>query len=74
MNLGSGDQDLLLLTQVDAAGRVMSYRVLSGQVSPQFAHNLDLLIYFSTFDPATTFGKPTGGQVVLSLRRITVRG
>lgn len=74
MNLGSGDQDLLLLTQIDAAGRVMSYRVLSGQVSPQFAHNLDLLIYFSTFDPATTFGKPTGGQVVLSLRRITVRG
>ena len=74
INLGNGDQDLLLVTQVDAAGRVMSYRVLSGQVSPQFAHKLDLLIYFSTFDPATTFGKPTGGQVVLSLRRITVRG
>ncbi len=74
INLGNGDQDVLLLTQIDAAGRVMSYKVLSGQVSPQLAHRLDLLIYFSTFDPATTFGKPTGGQVVLSLRRITVRG
>lgn len=76
INLGNGDQDedLLLLTQIDAAGRVMSYRVLSGQVSPQLSHNLDMLIYFSTFDPATTFGRPTGGQVVLSLRRITVRG
>ena len=74
MNFGSDDQDLLLLTQVDAAGRVMSYKILSGQVSPQLTHNLDMLIYFSTFDPATTFGRPTGGQVVLSLRRITVRG
>ena len=74
INLGTGDQDLLLLTRIDAAGRVMSYRVLSGQVSPQFVHNLDLMIYFTTFDPATTFGRPTDGQVVLSLRRITVRG
>lgn len=74
MNFGAGDQDLLLLTQVDAAGRVMSYKVLSGQISPKLEHDLDLLIYFSVFDPATTFGKPTDGQVVLSLRRITVRG
>lgn len=74
MNLGSDDQDLVLLTQVDAAGRVMSYKILSGQVSPQLTHRLDMVIYFSTFDPATTFGRPTGGQVVLSLRRITVRG
>ena len=74
INFATGDQELVLLTQVDAAGRVMSYRILSGQVTPQLAHNLDLLIYFSVFDPATNFGKPTDGQVVLSLRRITVRG
>ncbi|MFB3924055.1 MAG: anti-sigma factor [Terriglobia bacterium] len=74
INLGNDDQDVVLLTQIDAAGRVMSYRILSGHVSPQLTHNLDMLIYFSTFDPATTFGRPTGGQVVLSLRRITVRG
>ena len=74
INFNTDDKQVVLLTQVDAAGRVMSYRVLSGQVTPELAHQLDRLIFFSVFDPATTFGKPTDGQVVLSLRRITVRG
>ena len=74
IDFSTGDEGQVLLIQVDAAGRVMSYKVLSGQVTPQLTHNLDMLIYFSVFDPATTFGKPTDGQVVLSLRRITVRG
>jgi len=74
INLGDDDQAHVLLIQVDAAGRAVSYKTLSGQVSPQLTHRLDMVIYFSTFDPATTFGRPTGGQVVLSLRRITVRG
>ena len=68
------DQPVVLLIQVDAGGRLMSYKVLSAQVSPEFAHQLDRLIYFSVFDPATTFGRPTDGHVVLSLRRINVRG
>ncbi len=72
--INTGDQPVVLLTQVDAGGRVMSYKVLSGQVSPEFTHQLDRLIYFSVFDPATTFGRPTDGHVVLSLRRINVRG
>lgn len=74
INFNTGDQAVVLLTQIDAAGRVMSYRVLSGQLSPELSHSLDRVIYFSVFDPATTFGRPTDGQVVLSLRRITVRG
>jgi hypothetical protein len=74
INFNTGDQPVVLLTQIDAAGRVMSYRVLSGHLSPEISRDLDRLIYFSLFDPATTFGKPTDGQVVLSLRRITVRG
>jgi hypothetical protein len=75
INFNTGDQPVVLLTQIDAAGRVMSYRVLSsGRLSPETSRDLDRLIYFSLFDPATTFGKPTDGQVVLSLRRITVRG
>jgi hypothetical protein len=74
LNFNAGDQSVVLLTQIDAAGRVMSYRVLSGQLSPQLLHDLDRIVFFSLFDPATAFGKPTGGQVVLSLRRITVRG
>jgi hypothetical protein len=74
INFTYDEESVVLLTQVDAAGRVMSYQILSGQLSPERTRRLDRLIYFSVFDPATTFGMPTGGQVVLSLRRITVRG
>jgi hypothetical protein len=74
INFTKDDQAVLLVTKIDSGGRVQSYEVLSGQQSPELLHHLDRTIYFSVFDPATTFGKPTDGQVVLSLRRITVRG
>ena len=65
---------MVLVTHIDAEGRVMDYKILSGQHSPELTYRLDRLMYFSQFHPATMFGRPTGGQVVLSLRRITVRG
>ncbi len=74
INFTKDDQSVVLVTKIDSGGRVQSYEVLSGQKSPELLHHLDRTIYFSVFDPATTFGKPTDGQVVLSLRRITVRG
>jgi anti-sigma factor RsiW len=66
--------DVVLVTQINADGRVKGYRVLSGPPSPELMHRLDRMIYFSIFQPATMFGRPTDGQVVLSFRRITVRG
>jgi hypothetical protein len=74
MDFNTGDSALVLVTQIDAEGRVKGYRVLSGEYSPELLQHLDRMIYFSVFQPATTFGKPTDGEVVLSLRRITVRG
>ncbi|MGD1103628.1 MAG: zf-HC2 domain-containing protein [Terriglobia bacterium] len=74
MDFSTGENGLVLVTQINAEGRVKGYRVLSGQNSPELMQRLDRMIYFSAFKPATMFGKPTDGQVVLSLRRITVRG
>jgi len=74
MDFTAGDNDMLLVTQINAVGRAKGYRVLSGQDSPEVLQRLDRMIYFSVFKPATMFGKPTNGEVVLSLRRITVRG
>jgi len=73
------ENPLLLVTEVDAKGRATGYRLLSGQKSPELMQHLDRMIYFSAFQPATAFqgsflGRPSDGQVVLSLRRITVRG
>jgi Putative zinc-finger len=74
MNFDMGNQPLVLVTYVNAQGRVTSYKVLSGQQSPGLKQRLDQMMYFSLFQPATAFGQPTSGRVVLSFRRITVRG
>ena len=74
MDFNTGDNGLVVVTQINAHGRVKGYRVLSGQGSPELMQRLDRMIYFSVYQPATMFGKPTDGEVVLSLRRITVRG
>jgi len=74
IDLTNGDAPVVVVVPVDAGGRAMGYRVLSGESSPEILHELDRVIYFSNFEPATWFGRPTHGQFVLSLRRITVRG
>jgi hypothetical protein len=74
IDFNTGDAPVVVVTRIDAGGRAMGYRVLSGVISPELLHQLDRVIYFSNFQPATWFGRPTDGQVVLSLRRITVRG
>jgi hypothetical protein len=68
------DAHVVVAAHIGAGGRAMDYRVLSGESSPELTYRLDRVIYFSNFEPATWFGRPTDGQVVLSLWRITVRG
>ena len=72
--LDSDDAHVVVAARINAGGRAMGYRVLSGGTSPELMRELDRVIYFSNFQPATWFGSPTDGQVVLSLWRITVRG
>ena len=74
MDFNTSDNGLVVVTQINAEGRVKSYRVVSGGGSPELMQRLDRMIYFSHYQPATMFGKPTDGEVILSLRRITVRG
>jgi hypothetical protein len=74
MTFDTGAQPLVLVTYVNAQGRVTKYRILSGQQSPGLIQRLDQMMYYSLFEPATSFGQPTSGQVVLSFRTITVRG
>jgi hypothetical protein len=73
-DFNTGDAPVVVVICTNAGGRAKGYRVLSGESSPELIHQLDRVIYFSNFQPATWFGRPTDGQVVLSLRRITVRG
>ncbi len=74
MNFDVGNNPLVVVTYVNARGEVTSYKVLSGPRSPKLMESLDRMMYFSLFHPATSFGVPTSGRLVLSLRQITVRG
>jgi hypothetical protein len=74
IDFNTGDTPVVVVTRIDADGRASGYQVLSGEHSPELLRRLDRVIYFSIFQPATSFGRPTDGEVVLSLRRITVRG
>lgn len=70
----AGDKPVVVETYIGADGQVLSYKILSGPHSPQVIHDLDRMIYFSRYTPATSFGSPTEGEVVFSLRQVTIRG
>jgi hypothetical protein len=64
------DATVLELT-IDENGRVASYSVSPGQLTPE----MESLILFSRFTPASFFGKNTWGKVRVSFsRRHNVRG
>ncbi len=68
------DDTVVIEVQVDARGRAGDYRVLSGPASQRFGRQLDQLLILSRFNPATAFGVPTSGRLILSFRRVNVRG
>ena len=70
-----GQHALLVEATVSAAGEAVSYRVISGQVDQATRRQLDQVLLFSRFRPELSFGRPqSGGHVVLSFNKISVRG
>ena len=71
----ANSEPVVVETTVDANGRVQDYRIISG---PEDARGLEPqlnnIMIFTTFQPATTFGVPTSGRAVLSFARINVGG
>ncbi len=73
--ISSSDALVVVEAYVDAQGRIVQYRILGGaQDSPALRKQVDNLMIFTTFHPATTFGTPSPGRVILSLSRVSVRG
>ncbi len=62
-------------TYVDANGRVQDYRIISAPDDhPNLRPELDNIMIFTTFRPATSFGVPTAGRAVISFAKINVKG
>jgi hypothetical protein len=74
--LGITNDETVVALYVDAKGQATDYSVQRGNVSPQMQADLTKMMFSSRFTPATWFGQPTNGKVLVSFRRINyvVRG
>jgi hypothetical protein len=68
------DEPILVETSIDPNGRVYDFKILSGPDTPHVIQSLEKVLYFSVFDPATSFGRPTPGKVILSFSTVRVLG
>ena len=58
-DISTTDWETVVVLTVDASGRVTDYQVTRGQLTP----DLKELIMFSSFTPATFFGRPSSAKV-----------
>lgn len=75
IGMGINADSVVVEAYIDANGRVSSYRVVAGgdqagQIRPQ----LDNMLIFTVFRPATSFGRPTASKTLLSFAKVNVRG
>jgi len=59
---------------INNSGRVYDYRVVAGEITPKMHAQLDNTLLFSLFEPATSFGAPVRGTVVMSFSGVSVKG
>lgn len=72
---GINADSLVVEAYVDANGRVQDYRILSApEDDKDLVPELNKMLIFTTFRPATAFGRPTSGRAVLSFAKVNVRG
>jgi hypothetical protein len=70
------DRDVPVVVQVmvDAEGRVYDYQIVAGPHDSDVQMMVEQNLLASVFAPATTFGVPVRGQVVVTYAGIIVRG
>jgi hypothetical protein len=75
MGMGSGTDALVVEAYVGSDGRVLDYRILAGgEDSDEVLPELKNMLIFTTFHPATIFGRPTAGRAILTFSKIQVKG
>jgi hypothetical protein len=71
-------EDVLVEAWIDEQGKISSFQVLNAPLGAAVDKNSGFLsgdvLLTTIFEPATRFGQPTAGKVLLSFRRITIRG
>ena len=72
---GNANGDAIVVEAViDTHGRVEDYRVLNASGPKELSPEMKNALIFTQFRPATSFGVPTSGRVVISFSDISVGG
>jgi hypothetical protein len=76
LTMGIANADSLVVeAYVGADGRIQDYRILSAPEEAQaILPQLKNMLIFATFQPATAFGQPTSGRVILTFSKVQVKG
>lgn len=76
LTIGDSSNDSLVVeAYVGPDGRVQDYRILSAPEDAQaILPQLKNMLIFTTFQPATAFGQPTSGRVILTFNKVQVKG
>lgn len=74
MEMNTGEEGLLLRVKVDEGGRILDFTVLNRPEDPKLMAKLRASLLFVRFEPATSFGIPRQGTVVLNYSYISVKG
>ena len=68
-------ESLVVEAYVGPDGRVQDYRILSApEEAEAILPQLKNMLIFTTFQPATAFGQPTSGRVILTFSKVQVKG
>jgi anti-sigma factor RsiW len=71
----SGHESLIVVeAYVNAQGRVYDYNIVSGPEDPAVHNQVVNQLLMSVFQPASVFGAPVRGRVVLTFSAISVHG
>jgi hypothetical protein len=65
---------ILVEAVIDVHGRVQDYRLLNSPGQTELTPEMKNALIFTQFRPATSFGLPTSGRVVISFSNINVGG
>jgi len=70
---GFSENNLVVQVMLDEQGNVVDYE-LPDNVSSRLRNDIANMILFTKFEPATAYGVPIAAKVVVSFRRIDVKG
>lgn len=68
------DVPVLIEAEVDTHGRVCDYRIVAGPTDPAVRLEVEQNLLSSVFNPATVFGVPVVGHVMVTYTGVSVRG